>query len=107
MLKERVNAKMSEFIIKSCFHLVNSIYADGHEAVHECGNSLLDEKCKDVKDCPYKKIAEKLLKVVNAGTCNYCDGCGYDEGCADEECGVHAAHECLDLLNLEFKESEK
>ena len=90
------------FIVKSCYHLVNSVYADGREAHNECGNSLTDEKCYEVKDCPYKQVVENLLRVVNHQLCNRCDGIGYDEGCLDDECGTYAAHKCLDLLDIEF-----
>jgi hypothetical protein len=101
MLKE-VNEKMNKFIIKSCFHLVNSVYADGKEVENECGDSLLNEKCVDREDCYMKQIASKLLAVVEDNLCSSCDGCGYDRGCADKICGTHAAHECLDLLKIEF-----
>lgn len=89
------------FILESCPQLVNSIYADGREAQNECGNSSTDEKCSEVKDCPFKKVAENLLRVVKANHCSNCDGCGYDNGCGDTECGTHTAYKCLDLLGLQ------
>ena len=98
---------MSKFIVKNCHHLMNSFYADGREAHNECGNSSTDEKCCVVKDCFLKKVAEKLINVVNSNLCSSCDGCGYDAGCADKECGTHAAHECLDLMGIEFVEGDE
>ena len=70
----------------------------------KCGYSEEDEKCADVQDCPFKKVVESLLKVVNSNACSRCDGCGYDEGCADDSCGTYAAHKCLDLLQVEFED---
>ena len=95
--------KDSEFIVKGCYNLVNSIYADGREAQNECGNSSTDEKCSDVKGCPIKQAVEALLKVANAGNCQRCDGCGYFEGCNDQECGTYAAYKSLDLLGVEIE----
>ena len=92
-----------KFIVKSCYNLVNSIYADGREAQNECGNSSTDERCSDVKGCPIKQVAQVLLKVVNAGNCQRCDGCGYFEGCNDQECGTYAAYKSLDLLGVEIE----
>ena len=85
---------------------MNSVYADGQEAHNECGNSLMDEKCYEVKDCPFKQIAENLLKVVEDPACSRCDGIGYEEGCLDDECGTYAAYKCLDLLDIEFVDEE-
>lgn len=98
---------MSEFVIRACKNLMNSCYSDGREALNECSNSSTDEKCYNVKDCYLKKIAQNLLRVVNADTCSRCDGCGYDEGCADVECGTFEAYKCLDLLNIEFVGEEQ
>ena len=93
---------MSKFILKGCRNLVHSVYADGCEVNNECGVSPIDEKCANVEDCPFKQVAENLLKVVNAQVCNNCDGCGYENGCLDDDCGTYAAHKCLDLLQVEF-----
>lgn len=90
------------FIVRSCCHLMNSTYADGREINDECGNTLEDIKCQDVKDCPFKQVAEHLLRVVNSQVCNRCDGVGYDGGCMDKDCGTYVAHKCLDLLDVEF-----
>jgi hypothetical protein len=95
---------MNKFIVKGCYNLVNSIYADGREAQNECGYSEEDEKCANIEECPFKKVAENLLKVVSADVCSNCDGCGYDNGCLDDNCGTYAAHKCLDLLQVEFVE---
>ena len=103
-VKEVPPAIKDKFIVKSCYHLSNSVYADGREAHNECGNSLTDKKCADVDNCYLKQIAQNLLKVVNANVCNNCDGCGYEWGCADEDCGTYAAHKCLDLLRIEFED---
>lgn len=97
----------SKFVVRACNNLMNSYYADGREAHNECGNSLTDEKCCDVKDCFIKQIAENLLKVVRENMCSNCDGCGYDEGCADKACGTYEAHKSLDLLDIEFIEEEE
>lgn len=93
---------MSKFIVKSCYHLMNSVYADGREAHNECGNSLTDEKCCNIEDCHLKQIANNLLKVIRADVCSRCDGCGYDNGCADDDCGTYVANKCLELLDVEF-----
>ena len=93
-----------KFIVKGCYNVVNSIYADGREAQNECGNSSTDEKCSDVKNCPIKQAVEVLLKVANAGNCQRCDGCGYFEGCCYQECGTYAAYKSLDLLGVEIEE---
>lgn len=98
---------MDKYIIKSCFHLMNSTYADGREIVNECGDSLCDEKCVDKHDCFLKQIADNLLRVVNSGQCGRCDGCGLETGCADKECGVYTADKCLQLLKLEFEGEEE
>lgn len=95
---------MNKFILKGCYNLVSSFYADGCTANNECGVSVLDEKCANVKGCPFKQVAENLLKVVNEDLCNNCDGCGYGNGCLDEGCGTYEAHKCLDLLQIEFVE---
>lgn len=95
------------FTIKNCYHLMNSVYPNGREVHDECGNSLTDEKCQEVKDCHLKKIAENLLKVVEDPACRRCDGCGYEEGCADEACGTYAAYKCLELLDIKFFEDIK
>lgn len=97
---------MSKFIIKSCHCLVDCVYADGRETQNECANSLTDEKCAEVKECPFKQVAEHLLKVVEDPTCRRCDGCGYENGCADESCGTYAAYKCLTLLGAEFVEEK-
>ena len=104
--EDEVKASLNErrFIIGNCCNLVNSIYADGREAQNECGWDPGDEKCIDVQDCPFKQVVERLLKVVNSDTCSRCDGCGYNDGCADSSCGTHAARECLELLGVEFEE---
>ena len=102
MVGTNVN-KDPKFIVKSCYNLVNSIYADGTEAQNECGNSSTDEKCSDVKGCSVKHVVEVLLKVANAGNCQRCDGCGYFEGCCDQECGTYAAYKSLDLLGVEVE----
>lgn len=102
--KSEASPMEGKFIIRNCCNLVNSIYADGHEAQNECGYSEEDEKCADVQDCPFKQVAERLLRVVNSDACSRCDGCGYGDGCADNDCGTHAAYECLDLLQIEFME---
>ena len=94
------------FIIKSCPQLMNSTYADGMEIYNECGHSLADKKCYEVEDCPFRKVAESLLNVVEHQLCNNCDGVGYGGGCTDDVCGTHAAHECIDLLGVEFIEDE-
>lgn len=96
-----------KFIIKSCHQLMTSYYTDGREIYQECGDSTEDKKCYDVEDCFLKKIAENLLKVVNSGVCNRCDGCGYDEGCMDSSCGTYNAYKCLDLLDVEFVDEDK
>jgi hypothetical protein len=103
--EEEVKAVPTEekFIVKGCYNLVNSIYADGREAQNECGNSSTDEKCSDVKSCPVKQAVETLLKVANAGNCQRWDGCGYFEGCNDQECGTYAACKSLDLLGVEIE----
>ena len=98
---------IDKFIVRACSNLVNAYYADGKEVCNECCESTKDEKCYDVKDCYLKQIAENLLKVVRENTCSRCDGCGYDEGCADVSCGTYEAHKSLDLLNIEFIEEEK
>lgn len=93
---------MSKYVIKSCFGLCTSVYADGKEVEYECSNSTENEKCYEVENCSNRKLASCLLKVVEDSACKRCDGCGYDEGCADESCGTWAAYKCLDILNLEF-----
>lgn len=55
------------------------------------------------KASPVKQVAQVLLKVANAGNCQRCDGCGYFEGCNDQECGTYAAHKSLDLLGVEIE----
>lgn len=95
---------MNKFILKGCYNLVSPFHADGCTANNECGVSASDEKCANVKGCPFKQVAENLLKVVNEDLCNNCDGCGYDNGCLDEGCGTYEAHKCLDLLQIEFVE---
>ena len=92
------------FIIGSCSNLVESIYADGTKTCHECANSASDQKCYEVINCPFRNVAEKLLKVANEQQCNNCDGAGYDEGCADISCGTHAAWECLKVMEVKFLE---
>ena len=98
---------IDKFIVRACSNLTNSYYGDGKEVCNECRESTKDEKCYEVKECYLKKITENLLKVVRENLCSRCDGCGYDEGCADKSCGTHAAYECLDLLDIEFIEEEK
>ncbi len=98
---------IDKFIVRACNNLMNSYYADGREAHYECAESSKDEKCYNITDCYLKQIAENLLKVVRENTCSRCDGCGYDEGCADSACGTHAAHRSLDLLDIEFVGEEK
>ena len=97
---------MPKFVIKNCFHLMNSVYADGRETYNECGDSLTDEKCVDRDDCFLKKIANNLMEVVKDPTCNRCDGVGYENGCADTSCGTYEAYKCIELLDIEF-EKEK
>ena len=94
------------FIVKSCPQLMNSVYADGREAYGECGSSVTDEKCYEVKNCPFRQVAENLLRVVNHQLCGRCDGIGYEGGCLDDECGTYAAYKCLDLLGMEFTDEE-
>lgn len=94
------------YIIKNCPHLVNVVYADGREVCNECGESSEDKKCVEVKNCLFKQIADNLLRVVNADLCNNCDGCGYDEGCLDDNCGTYEAYRCLELLDIEHEMEE-
>ena len=56
-----------------------------------------------VKGCPIEQVAQVLLKVANAGNCQRCDGCGYLEGCNDQECGTYAAYKSLELLGVEVE----
>ena len=102
--KPKTSSMEGKFIIGNCRNLVNTIYADSHEARNECGYSEEDEKCADVQDCPFKQVVERLLKVVSSAACSRCDGCGYDDGCIDSNCGTYAARKCLELLKVEFEE---
>lgn len=90
-----------KYIIKNCPYLVNSTYANGKEVANECGESLLDEKCCEISACTHKSIANRLMRVVEADACSRCDGCGYDNGCCDENCGTYQAQKCLALLDIE------
>ena len=92
------------FVIRSCCHLVSSQCADGREVHNECGNSVNDKKCYEVKDCPFRQVADKLIQVTQENLCSSCDGIGYADGCTDNRCGTHTAYECLKVLDLEFIE---
>ena len=96
--------KIMKCVVNNCSSLANSIYADGREISKECSLSTKDEKCCDIEDCCLKKVVKSLMKVIGSNQCSRCDGCGYEEGCMDEDCGVYAAHECLNHLGVEFLE---
>lgn len=93
-----------KFIVKGCPKLVDSIYASGREEYNECGNSVDDEKCQDVKLCPIKEVVENLIKVVESDVCSRCDGCGYEDGCMDSCCGTYQAYKSLEVLKVKVVE---
>lgn len=48
-----------------------------------------------------EKIKECIEPVLLAYHCDNCDGCGYDNGCKDFECGTFQANKIWELLENE------
>ena len=48
-----------------------------------------------------EKIQKRMRKIINAGHCNNCDGCGYFSGCDYKECGTYQAYKVMDLIKKE------
>ena len=83
---------MSKYIIENC-----PCYSSKYE--YCLGRAT--KYCKDAIYCPIKRIVENLRQVAYAGHCDNCDGCGYDSGCSDTECGTYQALKSLELLDIQ------
>lgn len=60
-----------------------------------------DTWCENIDSCIMKKIIKNLETVINGELCYNCDGCGYDNGCEDTDCGMYQAQKSLELLKIE------
>lgn len=77
------------YIIKNC-----PAYSDYCEEIKSY-------ECQDCTNCVLKQIVESLRQVAYAGHCSNCDGCNYDNGCVDTECGTYQALKSLELLDIQ------
>lgn len=50
-----------------------------------------------------EKIKNSMTEVLYADQCNNCDGCGYESGCADTNCGTYQANIVMNLIESEDK----
>lgn len=85
---------MTKYIIKNCPCCQYDNYCIGSD-------ELYPKKCQNIADCLLKHIVRKCKIVAYAGQCDNCDGCGYDNGCVDTECGTYQANEILQLMEIE------
>ena len=57
--------------------------------------------CKDTGKYTFRsvkllKYKQALEKIAYSDQCNRCDGCGYDNGCLDDNCALYIARKVLD-----------
>ena len=90
-----------KYVIKNCDNYTN--FAKDWT----CRSTIQNRKgcycCEDITDCLFKRIVENLKTVINSNLCKNCDGCGYDYGCKDVNCGYYQAHKCWELIEI-YKE---
>jgi len=71
---------------------------------YDHGKKLINEASN------YRKILEKvrsnMQKVIDSQLCSSCDGCGYDNGCNDTECGFYQANKSIYIINEVLDERE-
>lgn len=85
---------MDKYIVKNC----PSLRITKTGIAVECGRYA--GFCQENTYCVIKKIVENMKLVISANHCNNCDGCGYEAGCKDVDCGTYQAFNTLELLKI-------